>query len=244
MQVDRRTAAVLEAAAATSGLSDLLTTALAALDEHVGVQSSAFMLTLRGSGRAYAGVKHGSPEHVMEEYFEQWADRDPLATPAAQTSFRQQGRASTAELYRQLDGPRRLFVDDFLRRTRSRHQLSFALPCASTTGYLTVMGDAELDGATEATLNSLVEPLAELLRTRLPRGLDGPLSSREAQVCELVALGFTNREIGSVLHVEEDTVKKHVSHALSKLRQRHRSELAVAWATGSLIDVPFRGRDA
>jgi len=41
-----------------------------------------------------------------------------------------------------------------------------------------------------------------------------------------------------VLHVEEDTVKKHVSRALARLGVERRTSLAVAWATGRRIDLP------
>ena len=46
-------------------------------------------------------------------------------------------------------------------------------------------------------------------------------------MAELVALGFTNREIAGVLHVQVDTVKKHVKHALAKLGLARRTDLAV-----------------
>ena len=182
--VERQAAAVLEAAERTSGIGDLLVTTLAALEEHIGVSDSAFMLALRTSSRAYAGAKHGFPDE-------------------AQLSFRLDGRTSV--------------------------------------GYLTVMDDAETPHRQRAALDLLVGPLSVLLRARLPRGIAGSLSVREEEVSELVALGLTNREIAAVLHVEEDTVKKHVSHALAKLGQRHRAELAVAWATGSRVDVPLAG---
>ena len=61
---------------------------------------------------------------------------------------------------------------------------------------------------------------------------------REAQVAELVTLGFANAQIAAVLHVEEDTVKKHVSHAMGKLGVGHRTSLAVTWATGTRLDIP------
>jgi DNA-binding NarL/FixJ family response regulator len=56
-------------------------------------------------------------------------------------------------------------------------------------------------------------------------------------VAELVTLGLTNREIANVLHVEEDTVKKHVSRAIAKVGVRNRTSLAVAWATGKRMDI-------
>jgi DNA-binding NarL/FixJ family response regulator len=59
-----------------------------------------------------------------------------------------------------------------------------------------------------------------------PRRAPG-LSSREAQVSKLVALGYSNRQIAEALFIGEDTVKKHVSHALAKTGVRNRTELAM-----------------
>jgi len=57
-----------------------------------------------------------------------------------------------------------------------------------------------------------------------------PLSPRELEVARLVASGCSNRQIADALVIGEDTVKKHVSHALAKLGVRNRTELAVAVA--------------
>jgi DNA-binding NarL/FixJ family response regulator len=57
-----------------------------------------------------------------------------------------------------------------------------------------------------------------------------PLSDREMEVLKLVAMGMTNREIGSLLFVAESTVKTHVIHIISKLGVSDRVQAAV-WAT-------------
>ena len=54
-----------------------------------------------------------------------------------------------------------------------------------------------------------------------------PLSPRESQVARLVAAGYSNRQIADALCIGEDTVKKHVSHALAKTGMQNRTELAV-----------------
>jgi DNA-binding NarL/FixJ family response regulator len=53
------------------------------------------------------------------------------------------------------------------------------------------------------------------------------LSPREVEVARLVGAGYSNREIAQVLLIGEDTVKKHVSHALGKSGARNRTELAL-----------------
>ena len=60
-------------------------------------------------------------------------------------------------------------------------------------------------------------------------GLVDPLTSRELEVLEMLAAGRSNQAIASQLVVTLDTVKKHVSHVLSKLGAANRTE-AVARA--------------
>ena len=43
------------------------------------------------------------------------------------------------------------------------------------------------------------------------------LSERELQVLQYVALGRSNKEIGQVLYISENTVKGHVKSILTKL---------------------------
>jgi LuxR family transcriptional regulator, maltose regulon positive regulatory protein len=55
-------------------------------------------------------------------------------------------------------------------------------------------------------------------------GLIDPLTSRELEVLRLVAAGRSNQDIARELVVTLDTVKKHVSHILSKLGGSNRTE--------------------
>ena len=52
----------------------------------------------------------------------------------------------------------------------------------------------------------------------------GVLSSREAEILDLVSNGLTNKEIASALFIEASTVKAHVTHILDKLGARSRAE--------------------
>ena len=52
------------------------------------------------------------------------------------------------------------------------------------------------------------------------------LSFREKQILGLVALGFTNSQIGARLFLAESTVKSHLSSVFTKLGVRSRSEAA------------------
>lgn len=51
------------------------------------------------------------------------------------------------------------------------------------------------------------------------------LSGREFQVLELLAKGWTNREIAEDLHISIKTVDTHRGHVLKKLRLRNNSDL-------------------
>jgi DNA-binding NarL/FixJ family response regulator len=62
------------------------------------------------------------------------------------------------------------------------------------------------------------------------RGLLGqPLTVREVQVIDLVAVGKANREIAHELHLGEGTIKAFVSIILAKTGKANRTCLAVWW---------------
>jgi LuxR family maltose regulon positive regulatory protein len=60
-------------------------------------------------------------------------------------------------------------------------------------------------------------------------GLVEPLSERELEILQLLAEGYTNREIGERLYISLSTVKGHISNINGKLFARNRTE-AVARA--------------
>lgn len=62
---------------------------------------------------------------------------------------------------------------------------------------------------------------------RLPAPFEA-LTPTEQNVLRLLSKGATNREIAAALHIEETTVKKHVSNMLKKTGLRNRVALAVA----------------
>jgi LuxR family maltose regulon positive regulatory protein len=66
-------------------------------------------------------------------------------------------------------------------------------------------------------------------------GLLDPLTSRELEVLQMLAAGASNQAIASQLVVTLDTVKKHVSHVLSKLGAANRTEAVARARTLGLI---------
>ena len=79
----------------------------------------------------------------------------------------------------------------------------------------------------------------ELIVVRLPSSqVPGPtnrrlavLSPREREIAELVARGFTNKEIAFRLAIASSTVKDHVHHILQKTGLRNRAAIAAACRT-------------
>jgi DNA-binding NarL/FixJ family response regulator len=53
------------------------------------------------------------------------------------------------------------------------------------------------------------------------------LSPRELDVLKLVVEGMTNKDIGAVLYITEDTAKKHVQNIIAKLQVSDRTQAAV-----------------
>lgn len=102
----------------------------------------------------------------------------------------------------------------------------------------------------ETTLNrrlatGLLKRLANDSRgTAAPRAGDGrvspaqPLTARELEVLEHVALGQTNREIAEEFVISVGTVKNHVEHLIAKLEASDRTQAVVRALELRLIDFP------
>jgi DNA-binding NarL/FixJ family response regulator len=74
---------------------------------------------------------------------------------------------------------------------------------------------------------------------RETQNIYSPLSSRELQVLELVAVGQTNKEIAQTLDISNQTVKNHVSSILRKLAVNDRMQAVFyALSRGWIKDTP------
>ncbi len=122
--------------------------------------------------------------------------------------------------------------------------------CAGASGFLLKDVTAErlfeavrVVAAGEALLAPAVTRrlISEFTRLRpkpeaLPSGALATLTPRETQVLRLVAEGLSNPEIAARLVVTEETVKTHVSHVLTKLGLRDRTQAVVtAYETGLVV---------
>jgi DNA-binding NarL/FixJ family response regulator len=122
--------------------------------------------------------------------------------------------------------------------------------CAGASGFLLkdVTAERLFEGvrvvaAGEALLAPAVTRrlISEFTRLRprpgaVPSGALATLTPRETQVLRLVAAGLSNPEIAARLVVTEETVKTHVSHVLTKLGLRDRTQAVVtAYETGLVV---------
>jgi len=82
-------------------------------------------------------------------------------------------------------------------------------------------------------VGKLVGAIDDIAPKTLPASAESPaqqldeLTGREVEVLRLIATGATNREIAEVLVISEGTVKNHVSHILSRLGLRDRTQAAI-----------------
>jgi DNA-binding CsgD family transcriptional regulator len=60
------------------------------------------------------------------------------------------------------------------------------------------------------------------------------LTRRERDIAQLVAYGLTNRQIAAQLDITTDTVKKHLTSALTKTDCTNRTQLALLWQQGQV----------
>jgi DNA-binding NarL/FixJ family response regulator len=80
--------------------------------------------------------------------------------------------------------------------------------------------------------------LPKALAQRLAERLRQPeLSPREREILALIRRGRSNKEIGAVLFIAEDTVKRHVSNLLQKLRVEDRAQAVVEAIRRGLISL-------
>jgi two-component system response regulator NreC len=70
-----------------------------------------------------------------------------------------------------------------------------------------------------------------------PHGPPDDLTAREVDVLRLIALGYTNVEIGEQLFLSTRTVETHRAHIQQKLRRSTRAELVRYALEHGLVDV-------
>jgi DNA-binding NarL/FixJ family response regulator len=115
-------------------------------------------------------------------------------------------------------------------RSASRMKIYSVLPMDATTHQLVVAIAATVAG----------------FAVTLPRPPAGPpeatriaedLTAREVEVLRLMARGYRNKQLATVLNISEHTAKFHVSSVLAKLGARTRTEAVTIGMTRGLVAV-------
>ncbi len=86
----------------------------------------------------------------------------------------------------------------------------------------------------------LLVEFTSLAREREDRGTEvAPprLTARELEVLRQVARGLTNREVGALLHISENTVKNHVRNILEKLQLHSRIQAVLYAVREQILDL-------
>jgi DNA-binding NarL/FixJ family response regulator len=91
----------------------------------------------------------------------------------------------------------------------------------------TVRGESILAPSVAAKVISEFTRVSSLVPSMQMEGLVDPLSERELEILSLIARGASNKEIASQLYIAEGTVKNHITHILSKLGVRDRTQAAL-----------------
>ena len=91
-------------------------------------------------------------------------------------------------------------------------------------------------GAT--TLVDAADRLAASFDRGRPAEPRHPLSAREFEIAQLVAVGLTNRQIAGQLVLSPKTISAHITHILTKLGAARRAEIAAWCATVRQTTLP------
>lgn len=84
----------------------------------------------------------------------------------------------------------------------------------------------------------IVEKMIAQVQTSQPEQQQPPpglkeLTAREREVLQMIAAGASNKEIASALFLSEGTVRNHISHILTRLNLRDRTQAAIVANTFS-----------
>ena len=113
-----------------------------------------------------------------------------------------------------------------------------ALDAGAQAYLLKAMSHVDVTGAIRKVHSGgrvIPQSVSKALAERDPHS---QLSSREVEVLELIAQGFSNREIGRALGITEATVKWHVNLILNRLDVADRTEAIVAALQRGIIHLP------
>ena len=120
--------------------------------------------------------------------------------------------------------------------TRLLKRLGFSQTAETQKYSLDVSFHPELDFLVEQQQRSPDEIISNLVASELAQQSEQEsliklwysLTPREQDVAALACLGYSNRDIGSILSISGETVKSHMSNGLAKFSFSSRTELRLA----------------
>jgi DNA-binding NarL/FixJ family response regulator len=187
-----------------------------------------------GDGRtAVRQARHARPDVVLMDV--RMPDLDGIAATADLLSAAPQARVmilTTFEEDAYILGALRAGASGFLLKRSSPEHLIAAI-------HTLAAGEALLSPSVTQRLIDRVARHPLITEARPDPRLD-ELTPREREVLELIAQGYSNREIAAMLTVEETTIKSHVKRVLMKLGARDRVQ-AVIFAYESGLVAPGAG---
>ena len=144
------------------------------------------------------------------------------------------GIGATAALRAAEPAARILIFSTFARNDEIQSALD-----AGALGYLQKSATrAELVAALRTVARGVRYIPADIAR-ELNTLRQGPaITSREREILALIAAGRANKEIGDVLQISEDTVKRHVSHILQKLEVHDRAQATAEAIRRGIVRLP------
>jgi DNA-binding CsgD family transcriptional regulator len=231
---------ILKIAEECGGQPDLAAfreSAVESLPRHLGYRSVTFF-----SGNTTAGlftdrrpVVNGVPEHVVRRYVEEAHHTDPFAQHAALHGHRGHRVVTLDRLDPDGLPDSRRYLESFLFRSGIYAKLVILLRAPGASAGIGLLArDSGYFGTRDFRLAQLIGvQLENLFRLYVRQDAlapaPSPLSSRQAEVAELVARGLTNREIAEALYISVETVKKHLTRAMELTGCTNRTQLALEW---------------
>ena len=88
---------------------------------------------------------------------------------------------------------------------------------------------------THILIEAIQEPEKQQKKTAVP--IHPALTKREQDVLKLIAQGLTNQSIADTLHIDEGTVRIHVSNILQKLNLENRTQAALYALRHDLVSI-------
>jgi len=113
----------------------------------------------------------------------------------------------------------------------------YVLKTASPTELIQAVRDVN-DGKSVLDAHLTQKLISQLNRAKEPTVVE-PVTSRELEVLELVAKGYTNKAIGVQLGISDRTVQGHIAHIFAKLHAASRTEavmraVSMGWISQSV----------